>query len=112
MKLLVVGTDKNIFTAGSEARRRVAAYGGLFEELHIIVFTPCGFSPVKIGANAWLYPTNSHFWFLAPAGAVGIGLAVIRARGIDAISVQDPAESGLSGWLLKKKTQDYGDSYK
>lgn len=104
MKLLVIGTDKTIFSEGSEARKRVTAYSVLFQEVHTIVFTPRGFPSLQITKNSWLYPTNSRFLFSTPLAAVRIGLDIVRRRSIDIVSVQDPTESGLTGWLLKKKT--------
>lgn len=103
MKLLVIGTDTEVFRADSDARRRIGAYGRLFDELHIIVFTAPGFSGETIG-NISLYPTNSPSWFRRPFDAAAIGRRIARERGIDAISVQDPAESGLAGWLVKRRT--------
>lgn len=104
MKLLVIGTDASIFENNSAARRRIDAYARLFDELHIIIYTAPGFRRETTSGGAVLYPTNSRFVFLRPLDAVHIGLSVIRERGISCVSVQDPAESGLAGWLLKRKT--------
>lgn len=101
MKLLVIGTDVSIFQAGSEARGRIEAYGRLFDELNIIIYTPRWFNNEILAPGVRLYPTNSLFFFLRPFRAFQIGRKIIRERGIDMISVQDPAECGLAGWLLK-----------
>lgn len=103
MKLLVIGTDRTIFDSHAPARKRINAYAELFDELHVIVFTPKGFSEVRAG-RLTLYPTNSRRLFRRPFDAVTIGARMIRERRIDEISVQDPSESGLAGWLLKRKT--------
>ncbi len=104
MKLLVIGTDVAIFSKGSEARARIDAYGRLFGGLHVIIYTRPGFALQTLASGAVLYPTNSHRFFRRPFDAVRIGAKVIREQGIDCISVQDPAESGLAGWFLKRKT--------
>ncbi len=101
MKLLVVGTDVNAFSSGSETEERVECYGRLFQELHIIVYTPRGFKEKVMNSGTRLYPTNSSFLFLRPFDAWRLGRKIIAARGIDLISVQDPAESGLAGLWLK-----------
>lgn len=104
MKLLVIGTDVTIFSKGSEARARVDAYGRLFDELHVVIYTPPGFASETLSSGARLYPTNSRSFIRRPFDAARIGAAIIRERGIDGLSAQDPAESGLAGWLVKRKT--------
>lgn len=39
MKVLMLSTDQNILKENSPVRQRMIEYGGLAEELHIIVFT-------------------------------------------------------------------------
>lgn len=124
MKLLVIGTDTAIFQPGSDARGRVEAYGRLFDELHVIIYSPREprakgaadangllaltgqASPrlrgEQIAPNVWLYPTNSRWFLQRPFDALRIGHSIARERAIDAVSVQDPAESGIAGWFLKR----------
>src|SRR3989344_2611983 len=99
MRILVIGTDPAIFEVGSGAERRVDAYGRLFDELHIIVYTAPGFSPRVLSSGARIYPTNSRWFFLRPFDAARIACRIARERSVDLVSVQDPAESGLAGWL-------------
>lgn len=101
MRLLVIGTDRAIFEAETEARRRIEAYARLFDELDIIVYTPPGFRAVKVGANLRVYPTNSLLYFMRPFDALRIARGVASQQRIDLVSVQDPAESGLAGLWLK-----------
>lgn len=103
MKLLVIGTDTTIFQPGSDARRRIKAYGRLFDELHIVICSGRNFERQDFG-SVRLYPTNSRIFFLCPFDAARIGRRIIQEHGIDVISVQDPAESGLAGWLVKRRT--------
>lgn len=104
MKLLVIGTDVSMFRDGTDARERLGAYGRLFDELHVIIYTPRGFTPQALTSGARLYPTNSRWFLVRPLDAARLGRRIIRAHGTDLISVQDPAESGLAGWLLKRST--------
>lgn len=104
MKALVIGTDRSVFEPRSAARERVAAYGRLFDGYHVIVYTSPGFREEALGQATWLYPTNSRAFFLRPFDAARIGRRIVRERGIDFVSAQDPAESGLAGWLLKRRT--------
>ncbi len=104
VRVLVIGTDTSIFQAGAEARSRVAAYGRLFDAYQVIVMSAPGFREETLEGGARLYPTNSRWFFLRPFDAVRIGRQIARPHGIDAISAQDPAESGLAGWLLKRAT--------
>lgn len=104
MKVLTIGTDTSVFDKASEARRRISAYGTLFDELHIIIYTKPGFYKEKISENIFLYPTNASFAISHPFHALRLGQKIIRQRKITFISVQDPAESGLAGWLLKRRT--------
>ena len=117
MRLLVIGTDTAIFEAGSGTERRIDAYGRLFNELYVIVYTPPGFSSRVLSSGVRVYPTNSRWFFLRPFDAATIARRIVReraasigrasphaGRGIDVVSVQDPAESGFAGWLLKRAT--------
>lgn len=103
MKALVIGTDVTIFQKNSDARRRTEEYARFFDEYHMIIYTPRGFRPETSGKRLFLYPTNSRWIIFGPFQAVRIGSCVIRERGIHAVSVQDPAESGLAGFLLKMR---------
>src|SRR3989338_1306793 len=104
MKLLVIGTDTEIFLPGSDARGRIDAYGRLFDELHVIIYSSPGFSAETLPSGVRLYPTNSSSFLSRPFDAARIGRRIARERGVGAVSVQDPAESGLAGWLLKRRT--------
>lgn len=101
MKLLVIGTDTGILDPGSEARSRIDEYGRLFEELHIIILTAPGFRKSTTEARVFLYPTNSHLWFLRPIRAIMLGKKIVRERAIDGLSVENPSECGIAGIFLK-----------
>ncbi len=103
MKILSISLDKAIFQKDSEAQKRQIEYGRLFEETHIIVFSRKGFSEEKISGNVWLYPTNSLNKIFYIFDAFKIGSEIIKERKVDIIATQDPFETGLVGWGLKKK---------
>jgi len=104
MKILSIGNDRNIFSQGSEVRRRAIDYGKLVSELHIIVFTPLSYKlkakSYKLSNNVWLYPTNSRsrWWYIFDAIRIGKKLK----GSFDIVTVQDPYETGLVGRRLAK----------
>lgn len=123
MKVLMLSTDQNIFREGSGVRQRMIEYGGLFEELHIIVYTKkseirnpkshayrqAGETNLKfqIAKNVWAYPTNTHLKPLYFFDAYRIAKQIFRISNFEfrdsVITAQDPFETGLIGYLLKKK---------
>jgi len=112
MKLLVIGSDRNLFKKNSDIWDRYLDYGKLFEEIHIIVFShkKLGNQNTKIGDNVFIYPTNHickllYLWSVyRVAGWVFVNskLKIINCRDNFVVSCQDPFESGLAGWLVKK----------
>lgn len=109
MKILMLSTDQNVFQEGSAVRQRMADYGSLVEELHIIVFTKFQIRNLKIQIlkNVCVYPTNSRFKLFYFLDAYKIAGKVIKSLSHKAnqwlITTQDPFETGLVGYLLKKK---------
>jgi len=104
VKILSIGSDKNLFKENSAVRLRIIEYGSLVEELHIIVFSKKGFSNTQIAGNIFLYPTNSSTRWLYPFDAVKIGKKIINQKEGWLITVQDPFEAGLAGFLIKRKS--------
>lgn len=99
MKVISIGSDRNLFHARSEVMKRAGAYAARFGELHIVVFSlrSHGLSALHHG-NLHIYPTNSFSRLLYVFDAARI------ARDIpgDVVTVQDPFESGLAGIFGKK----------
>ncbi|OHA14917.1 MAG: hypothetical protein A2909_01585 [Candidatus Tagabacteria bacterium RIFCSPLOWO2_01_FULL_39_11] len=113
MKVLSIGSDRNIFSGGSEARERIIKYGKFAEELHVIIFNSrfanhgSPFTIQKISRNTWVYPTNSkNRWFYI-FDAYKIAKNIIHNSKFmihnSLITCQDPFESGFAGWLIKRK---------
>lgn len=95
MNVLTIGSDRNLFKEGSAVRQRVVEYGRLFDELHIIVFTPkvlslhpperlktvvsrAGATRYTLSENVWIYPTNSFSRWFYIWDAIHIGMKLIQ----------------------------------
>ncbi len=102
MNVLLVGSERKLFDATSEARRRITKQGSIVDELHIIVFTRRGTGLLKqqIAPNVWVYATNSHHPLLYVYDAYRMGKKIER---MDLVSAQDPFECGLAGYLLARE---------
>ncbi|MBI4119956.1 MAG: glycosyltransferase family 4 protein [Parcubacteria group bacterium] len=117
MIILMLSTDENILKEGSESQKRMIDYGGLVEELHIIVFTKRNYqlpitnyqqnSKFQISKNVRIYSTNTWFRPLYFFDAYRIGRRVIENCKLKienwVVTTQDPFETGLVGCWLKKK---------
>jgi glycosyltransferase involved in cell wall biosynthesis len=106
--VLVIGTDRNIFKPNSAARERMAEYGKLFRQLHIIIFTKKfqKFKTEKISENVWIYPTKSLsklFYAFDAIRVVKREFGKFLPKIINVISTQDPFETGVAGWFIAKK---------
>lgn len=99
MKVLMISSDRNILVPESAVHRRMAEYGELVDELHIVVLSPAGLEPrVQISSNVWAYPTNSKFKFSRPFDALTVGEKIDA----DLITTQDPFECGWVGVILSR----------
>jgi glycosyltransferase involved in cell wall biosynthesis len=112
MKLIAISSDRNLFKKGSDVWNRYLDYGKLFEEIHVIVFSAkkLGNKEVKIGNNVFIHPTDHICKFLYLWDTYIISGQIIKNlkfkiknyRDDIVVSSQDPFESGLAGWMLKK----------
>ncbi len=98
MKVLSIGSDRNLFLPDSDVARRQVKHAEKLSEFHIVVFAKktLGFSAMKIGENVWVHPTNSFSRWLYPLDAFFLSK---RFGGFDLVTAQDPFESGLAAWL-------------
>ena len=109
MKVISIGTDRNIFKKESAVRARVTEYGALFEELHIVVFSrrALGHKKEQISSNVWIYPTNSLLKIFYIKNAFSICVEILRDKRLTSANTvttcQDPFETGIVGIKLKKK---------
>lgn len=108
MKVLTIGSERNLFVNNSEAQKRIREYGKLFEELHIIVFAHknLGYKNINISENIFIYPTDHKYKFLYLWRIYKIAKSIIaKPYTLNpipwVITCQDPMVAGLAGWLLK-----------
>lgn len=96
MRIILLGTDRTLFTQGSAVSKRLSAFGsGYTESLDSIVFSTRahGFDKeVTLAPNVWAHPTNSFFRLLYLLDALRIAKTLSRP---DIVSAQDPFETGL-----------------
>jgi glycosyltransferase involved in cell wall biosynthesis len=112
MKILMISTDRGVFEKEKAIRKRMIEYGSLVDELRVIVLTKRDFDfrDIQISGNTRVYPTNSPNRWLYVFDAIKIGKQVIGDWGREAngsrdkilITCQDPFETGLVGYRLKK----------
>ena len=111
MKVLMLSTDEKVFESGSPVRERMISYGTMVDELHIVVYTKRESRiqnlEFRIGRNVLIYSTNSACKFCYFLDAYKIAKKVILDSNFyfldSIITTQDPFETGLLGYLLKKK---------
>ncbi len=114
MKILMISRDAGILKEGSDVQKRMAEYGALADELHIVVFAKqlathnAQLTTRKISSNVWVYPTNSRnkWFYVCDAYAVAKRIISISYK-LKAkswlVTTQDPFETGIVGWLIARK---------
>ncbi len=105
MKVISLGMGTKIFEQDSAVRQRMAGYGQIFDELHLIVFTPNLeiYSDQNIAPNVFLYPTKSKIRIFYSLDFIRIASRIIKRVGKKdfLVSTQDPFETGIVGLLIK-----------
>ncbi len=108
MKVLSIGTDRKLFEEGSGVFLRALEYSSKFKETHIVVFSlkKHGLQKYKRD-NLFIYPTNSSSRWMYAFDAFNLAKKVTIHEGFSpnstVVTCQDPFESGLVGYFLKKK---------
>jgi glycosyltransferase involved in cell wall biosynthesis len=106
MRILSISLDKNIAIKDSPAFKRMLTYASLVDEMHIICLTIGESAKEFQDGNLFIYPTNSKRLINFILDAYRIGKNIIRKNGLtqheSIITTQDPFETGLIGYLLKK----------
>ncbi|MBI2055040.1 MAG: glycosyltransferase [Candidatus Sungbacteria bacterium] len=107
MKVIFLSSDRLIL-GDSPARRRMAEYGRIFDEVHVIVFAKGVRRKENISANVSYYTTGSLSRWRYPFDAFLIAKAIIAksgsVKGDFIVSAQDPFEAGAIAYWLKKRT--------
>jgi len=108
MKLLIIGNDRNLFDPESAVYARVVEQSKLVAQMHIVVFTPKGknFEVIHVGKKLSIYPTSStgKWAYLPDAYRVAkkiLGKMSVKEKWV--VSVQDPFEVGVIGYLISRK---------
>ncbi len=109
LKVLMISTDRNILVTGSDVSERIKEYGGLVEELHIVLLSDVDHGLVErsLSNNVWVYPTGSSSKYLRSIDAAKKGKELVLekkfVRGKSLITTQDPFECGWAGLKIKNK---------
>lgn len=108
MKVITIGSDRKLFEKESNVYGRTLEYAEKMKELHIIVFSLKKHALKETSnKNLYIYPTNSLSRFSYIYDAIKISKKLIIKEGMNGastvINCQDPFESGLVGYLLKRK---------
>ena len=110
MKILSIGSDRDLFNVDSAVLSRVKEQAALVTEMHVVVFTPRGekFKKIHVDKHLTIYPTSSvGKWAYLP-DAFRIAKAIIPRASREhhasrwLITTQDPFETGALGFLLGK----------
>jgi len=107
----MISRDAGILEEGSDVQKRMAEYGALADELHIVVFNQAlnvKSQTVKISSNVWAYPTNSRnkWFYIRDAYVVAKQIIAPRSPLLATswiVTTQDPFETGIVGLLVARK---------
>ncbi len=108
MKVLMISSDRNVLSANSAVSERMKEYGGLVEELHIVLLSDSShdLKAAQLGKNVWVYPTNSSTSIFRPLNAASLGKKIVYdkkfVRG-ESVITADSIECGWAGLKIKNK---------
>lgn len=102
MRVLVINLDKKIFEPNSTSLKRLKLYADFCEKLEVVVLTLQKFEPIKIG-NLEIYATGSGSRLKYFFDARRLIKKIMGREKMDLVMTQDPFETGLIGYLTKKK---------
>lgn len=107
MKILSIGSDRDLFNLDSAVLTRVKEQAALASHVHIVVFTPRGekYKKINIDKHLTIHPTSSvGKWAYLP-DAFRIAREIVTNDGDRKnwlITTQDPFETGALGYILGK----------
>ena len=101
MKILLLGGDEKVLESGGASQQRMASYGSLAEQIHILIFSGKQLPLQQIG-NVFIYSSTGNWRLAHFFKACFLAKKIIIRNHIDVISTQDPFESALIGWWQKK----------
>lgn len=99
MRILTIGSDRNVFDVESASAERQKAYGAHFDAFDIIVFSlrTQKYAPTLLSPGVHAYPTSSRSKLFYGFGAIQ---KAFRLEKPDVVSVQDPFEAGICGLVI------------
>jgi glycosyltransferase involved in cell wall biosynthesis len=112
--VIMLSTDTDILREGSAVRARMARYGSLCSELHIILFSIKGQSAPsdkgsEIAPHVYIYPTDSSLKALFIKDGIRIaGELLKKVPRPFVVSTQDPFETSIIGMYMKAKASASG----
>lgn len=115
MRILNLSSDSAILNPQSKPAKRMVKYGSLVEKYFIIVFAVQD-QFVRLSDNVTAQGVSGHR-LSALVKMYNLAKKSVRAGEVDVITVQDPFELALIGWLLAKKykvglnIQEHGDFF-
>ena len=105
MKVISIGMGQKIFEENSAVRQRMIEYGKMFDQLHLVVFTPndSKFENQTLSRNVFLYPSKSKIRAFYVFDFIKIIAKILKKIGKNnvVITCQDPFETGIVGALIK-----------
>lgn len=104
MRILFLGTDRNLLTEGSAVHKRFARFAALFPEdsFATIVFSTRAHDVPRIATiapNMHAYATDSRSKLLYGLDAIRLAYTLQKP---DIISAQDPFETGFAAWCMSR----------
>lgn len=108
VRVLFISSDDSLFVEGSMSQARMAEYGNLFEEVHVIVCSKVQyeFGGIKLRENVWVYPTKSRSWLFFPRDAyqtVQRELFFANTFRADIVGATDPFLIGFTAYRIARK---------
>lgn len=110
----MISTDRKVFEENSPVRQRMVEYGGLVEELHIVVFSKrkseirnLKSEKIQISKNVFAYPSDSFSRWFYILDAIRISKKIITNHYTLTpvpwlITAQDPFETAFVGWRIAR----------
>lgn len=102
MKVLIINIDKKIFEPNSASLERLKEYAGFCEKLSVVVLTQKPFEPI-IWGNLSVFATASCCRVKYLFDALKLAKKIIKGEKHDLVLTQDPFDTGLMGWIIKKR---------
>lgn len=100
VNILVIGTDEGVFQPGSAVRKRVKDYAADFKSFNVLVKTRNQALAVSSEGALVFYPAYSPNIYSFLKSAYLRGARLLSAGDNWVISVENPFETALVGWLL------------